>query len=738
MKAPVFPEQGQFQPMSTGVIDRINFAMHFEKYRDMVIKRWWIIATCIGLGLLYGGYKNFRQPDQFAAYGRMNIRPKIDLNVGTTATIDLNFFMATQIQIMQSAPVREAARAKLMELERKLPQPPDTTLYAYQLKGTTIFQLEVRSTSAEYARRYLDELMEAFIAYDRKVKDDASQDSVGMLAREIERFDQEKKKAQEELYDFQKKNNINLCEAQRDQASQLVIDFKRRLAELKHDLRLLDAEAPDQTMDRKNEERLAAPRAGVAAAPGVSNAPPSMVAPTGLKLVSDCPAIKNALMLLRGEREAIGKDLKPKHPKLQRLDDEIAHKNKMLEVAMLQAGEQIRDYRAGLQKTQKALEESIVEYERMALENSAKAAQFEELKATLTRVTEFHDLLQKKSTDVRTGATLDQGIVAISEHASGSSRPVGPNRTKDLLVSALLGLLSAAVIIFLLERFDDRVKTLEDLQDTVQETVLGQIPLMPNQNGENALITLDLPPQNTFSEAFRNVRSSLMFSPLGGRARLIAVTSAIPSDGKTTCSVNLAVCLAQIEGGRTLLVDADMRKMNVHRYFKMENRRGLSEVLSGQASVWDCIVPTAQPNLDLLCAGSSPPNPGELILSDRFRALVADLGKRYQRVVIDTPPILATDDTLSLAPSMDGVVFVVKASQTSIRFITMSLASLKQRGAKIFGLILNSIDTSSAHHYYYYYYSNYYHSTSNRKHIPKETRPASTGSSIAAISDKAV
>jgi capsular exopolysaccharide synthesis family protein len=189
------------------------------------------------------------------------------------------------------------------------------------------------------------------------------------------------------------------------------------------------------------------------------------------------------------------------------------------------------------------------------------------------------------------------------------------------------------------------------------------------------------------------------------------VTSAIPGDGKTTCSVNLALCLAQIEGARTLLIDGDMRKMNVHKFFKMENGPGLSEVLSGQAPLSNCIVSTGIPNLDLLRAGSVPPNPGELLLSENLKSLLTELSATYNRIVIDTPPVMSTDDTLSLAPNVDGVIFIVKANQTSFRFVERCMTSLKQRGARMFGLVLNHIDTSSAHYYYYNYYSGYYHST---------------------------
>ncbi len=724
------PDPIEAPPLNTNVIDRINFAIQFEKYRDIIFKRWWIIAVCLAISTIYGGYRAYRQPDMFLAHGSMIVRPKINVQVGDVYGEEANNFYGTQVQLMQSRQVLEAAYAKLADFEKSLPIPPMPNLTVFQVRNTSIFSFSVTSTSHEYARCFLDQVMHEYINYKKKIRDETSETASSTMLREVERLDEEQRKVGAELIDFQKKYNVAYFEGQGNFSIQYLVDLKRRLAEVKTELDLLDAETAEQRLNRLAVAQDAGGK-GDRSAEGQTNATPeNVLAPQNMKLAVENNSIRSALALLKAERSELSKVLRPKHPRIIRLDEEIQRKEQLLRVTLEQTKEQIAAYRQSLLKQQEALTRSTEDAEKQALEMNQKAAEYNQLKSTLTRTKELYDMLRKQLSQIDLGTSLDQEMISINEAAAASATPYGPNRALDMLKAALFGLAAAGAIIFLLERFDDRVKTIEELQEVVQESVLGQIPMVSGHDESEPLLMLNMPDHNNFSESFRNVRSSLMFSPEGGKAKTIQVTSAIPNDGKTTCSVNLAACLAQIEGGRVLLIDADMRKMNVHKFFKMENGPGLSEVLSGQIPMDECVVETQVPNLHLLRAGLPPPNPGELILSENFRQLIAHMSQYYHRIVIDTPPVLATDDTLSMAPGVDGVVFVVKANQTSMRFVSRSLVALKQRGAKIFGVVLNHIDTSSAHYYYYYYYSNYYYGTREKKRLPSKRTGTASGAAL--------
>jgi len=679
-------------------MDRLTLAVQFEKYRDMILKRWWILVICLSLALTIAGYKVYRQPELYVSIGKMMVRPRVNTQMGEVYGEDTINFYGTQVQLMKGSQVQNAARQKLLELERQLPLPPEPVLDSRQERNTSIFALTVTSTSPEYSQRYLDLVMQEYIAYKKRLREETSEYTANTILKQVDQLNKERQQTEQELFEFQKQNNMAYFEGQGNLAAQYQVELKRRLAEVQTEIDLLDTETAEQAWSRAPTE--------AGSSTNVDDGS-SSISVKNLKISTEGASIRQAITMLRLEREDLSRFLKPKHPKIQRIDEELERKERLLLIAREQTKEQIIIYRESLIKQKEALQKSIAQWEKEALEAGQKAGQFALLKANLSRTKELYDVLSKQIQTINVGANIEPETIQIHEPATPAML-IGPGRLRVMLMATVLGLGLAFALMLLFERFDDRVRNIEELQEMVPENVLGQIPLLMRDDDEGPLLMANLPPHNIFSESFRNVRSSLMFSPHREQAQVIGITSALPGDGKTTCSVNLSVCLAQIEKGRTLLIDADMRKMNVHRYFNMENGPGLSELLSGQISTDSAIVQTAVPNLDLIRAGQVPPNPGELILSDRFKEVLAQLCQRYHRIVLDTPPVLATDDTLSLAPNIGGMIFIVKANHTSLRFVNRSLHLLKQRGARIFGVVLNHIDTTSAHYYYYNYCSAYY------------------------------
>lgn len=623
-------------PLNTHLIDRVNFAVQFEKYRNLLAKRWWILAVCLALSVLIGGVRVYLLHDEYLAVGSMMVSPRVNVALTDVYNEELFSFYSTQKELLESRQVKEAVYSKMLSFEKTLPIPANPRLNITRKRDASIFVLSVTSTSAEYSQRYLELIMKEFIAFKKRLRMQTSESAMESLLREADRLDRERRKAETELFEFQRNNNIAYLEGEKSAAD------------------------------------------------------------------------KNALFLLRAERDALARHLRPKHPKLIRINEEIERKEQLLKFALADTKEEEGAASRDLQEKQ-------TEGERQAIESNQKVAEYALLKANVARTKELHDLLVKRIQEIDVSKGIDQEAVAINEPAMAFSAPIGPHRTQQLLIAIVIGLGLGVAIILLLEKFDDRIKDLEQLQEVVAESVLGQLPIIEVETDSKTELRMsELPTHNMFSESLRNIRSSLMFSPVASVAKTIAVTSALPGDGKTTCAVNLAICLSRVEGARTLLIDADLRRMSVHKYFEIENGTGLSEVLSGQAAFADCVVASGLRNLDILCAGTAPPNPGELILSNNFKKMLQTAVGIYHRVILDTAPVLVTDDVLSLAPLVDGVILIAKANQTSISLFRKSLDFLKERGTKIFGVLLNGVDTTSAHYYYYYYYSSYYQSHDRR------------------------
>jgi succinoglycan biosynthesis transport protein ExoP len=215
-------------------------------------------------------------------------------------------------------------------------------------------------------------------------------------------------------------------------------------------------------------------------------------------------------------------------------------------------------------------------------------------------------------------------------------------------------------------------------------------------------------PQSQMAESYRALRTSLLLSNLGAPPKVIMVTSALPQEGKTTTSINCAVVLAQ-KGIRVLLIDADLRRPSIHKTLGMGPRSGLSNVLTGSATLQQTISRSSiLPNLSILPAGTPPPNPAELLASTNMRDVLEELRGQYDHIVVDTPPTLSVTDAVVLSPRADAIVLVIRSGQTTKQALRRSRDVLLQVNAKVSGVLLNAVDLSSPDYYYYYEYKSKY------------------------------
>ena len=244
-----------------------------------------------------------------------------------------------------------------------------------------------------------------------------------------------------------------------------------------------------------------------------------------------------------------------------------------------------------------------------------------------------------------------------------------------------------------------------EFQHHFAENVLGQIP-KEKTKGKVTLLQPD-DARHVFSESYRNVRSSIFFMPCEGpRPKTFLITSAVPNEGKSTVSSNLAITMA-LSGARTLLIDADLRRGALREAFGISSRIGFSEVLKQEVNWREVVVPTAYQNLFLFPRGKTLSQPSEHLLREYTDSVLKEIYANYDYIVIDSSPVLAADDTTSLAPKIDATLFVVRLGYTSARLTRKSLELLYSRQVNVPGVILNFVDTSLPE-YYYYQYAEYY------------------------------
>jgi capsular exopolysaccharide synthesis family protein len=417
---------------------------------------------------------------------------------------------------------------------------------------------------------------------------------------------------------------------------------------------------------------------------------------------------KQQLLLLQAEQQELGRYLRTNHPKMVAMSEEIARREQLLKIFRQQSAEQLESRKASLALEIQNLEKSVKEWDAKALDLQAKTAQYQRLKANSQRIQALYDRLLATMQTLDVNKEVSPESVMISEKAA-PARPNRPDLLRQALVGAFIGLALGIGLLLFLDRLDDRIGSFTELQGLFDEEVLGQVPREKSVSSKRRMSLIEPEDErHSFVEAYRNLRSSLLYmAETGKRPKTILVTSSVPNDGKSVTAANLAVTLAT-GACRVLLVDADLRKGMLHDRLGVPAEPGLAEVLSRGAAWETVVVPTKYNNLFVLPAGGYTVKSSELFLSETTKAFLQEAAAKFDYVILDTVPVMAADDVTSLAPQVDGVLFVIRAVFTSARVAQASLEALYQRRARVLGLVFNAVPPTSVEYYYYYRYKNYY------------------------------
>ncbi|MHC4473146.1 MAG: polysaccharide biosynthesis tyrosine autokinase [Planctomycetota bacterium] len=360
------------------------------------------------------------------------------------------------------------------------------------------------------------------------------------------------------------------------------------------------------------------------------------------------------------------------------------------------------------------LQEHLDGVEQMFRQLSGVKREFDEKSSVVQRQQREADRYAALWEKLQAGRSQDWEPVSIAQVASRPFAPFKPDKQLNMILAIVIGLLGGIGLSFFLEYMDDTVKTKEELQKVTSVPLFGVIPNITARRSE--ITKKDLyaytQPKSTISEAFRGIRTALSYSSQKRENQVYLVTSAGPKEGKTTIAINVATVMAY-SGTRTLLVDADLRKPRLHKSFEVNNTRGLTNLIIQDAKFEDVVIPSSVENLDVLPSGPIPPNPSELLGRDRMTELLDELRSRYDRILLDTPPIGAVTDAAVLGRIVDSVIVVVHAGKTRKKLIERGLEQLAQIDVDVSGIVLNNLKIGRKRYYpgyyhYYYYYSSYY------------------------------
>jgi len=433
------------------------------------------------------------------------------------------------------------------------------------------------------------------------------------------------------------------------------------------------------------------------------------------------PDIMNNLVIqgLRNEELGIKKQLSelsekfgPKHPQVINAYSQLSmvQKNIISEARKMLNAAKTEFEIAGSREV--SLRRSIEAQKQEVMALTQKAINFNVLAGESGSNKKFYELLLTKYQEASLSSGISISNIQIVDSAVIPGSPVKPKRGQNLLLALMVGLFGGVAVAFFIDYMDDTIKTAEDVDKKLGLAFLDVVPLTAEKLGP-VFMTTD--PKSATAEAYRTIRTGLMLSSAVNQLKVFLMTSATPNEGKTTTAVNLAVAMAQM-GEKVLIVDCDMRRRNLHNLFDISNESGISDVLVDPAKLSQAIQQLeAYPNLDIITGGTMAPNPSELLGSERMKAFIAKTRENYDRVIIDSPPLLAFSDPLVLANLADGVIMVIWGGKTPRDLIHKAIQPLKGIDARILGVVLNKIDTTKKSYYYYPYYSYYYSDRKGKK-----------------------
>ena len=585
-------------------------------------------------------------------------------------------------------------------------------LNAEQVRRTRLIDIRATHTDPKVATKVANAVADAFGLWNLEVRTKTNTIAGTYLQKRIAELQSQIRNGEEQLVNYAQSHQILSL----DSSQNTVVD---RLSGLNK-----------QLLEAENERNLAEAAYKASQTPGSAEA----TAEISDKQIAD---LKSKLAELKQRKVQLSLTDTEESPEVKDLNEQISVIEKQLEEARRSAKTIVTtnletNYRQALAR-EKALSDAFKKQTSETVTQNQAAINYNILKQEIqTNKGLLEGLMQRsKENDVSMAGTPNN--IHVVDYSSEPDAPVGPRRLQSVIVALLLSLAFGVALALFLEYLDDTVKSPEDVERGLRLPALAVIPLaglsagqrlLPfarkdqrgngNGNGRELLINADGP--SVQAEAYRHLRTSVLLSTAGRAPRTLLVTSSMPSEGKTTTVVNMATVLAQTDSS-VLVIDADMRRPRLHHVFGMENRAGLSSVLSSEITPDDLLSVVTRfkdSNIHLLASGPIPPNPAELLGSEQMRILLDTASNHFKYVIIDSPPIASFTDGVLISSIVDGVLLVVQGGKTSRQVVKRARQMLHEIGAKVIGVVLNKIDLRSQEYYYYHQdYKSYYYSESN-------------------------
>ncbi len=688
-------------------------------------KRRLVLITAVLVGILIGVYRSVTQIKLYEAFGRIQVSTgsSAEYKIASTGVTDEHSSkMLTEVAILTSDSLL-ATVARDMNLannptflgatgpirHQSLDDPAVRQAVVQTLKGglsvtlvpkTDIIRISFSSLSPKLSADVVNKLIADYIDRSYQTRIESTQRVSSFLSTQLEDLKNQVETSQNQLLDLQKQlgvlgfdNAHNQIETSLDALAAAAGQAKlaRILAESRfHLMQNMDPNTIESSLD---------------SVPGYQE--PALIS-LRTQLATDRATLAQQSATLGPNNPLI----KATTAEVTELQSEVsAEENRLL----TQARETYMLAKANEDQTTAALEQQKND----AYKLRDKTVEYTVLQRNFeSNRTLYEELVNKLRTASVTSGLESTEIDVVDPAVVPASAKLTP-RSTIVLTFGGLGLLVGVLLAFLLESLDTGLRSITEIESVTELPSLAIVPRArrstPEQIAAMSIVERNLnvltQPKSQFTEAFRSLRTALLLSTVGHEPKYILFTSATPSEGKTTTATNLAVILSQ-RGTRVLLIDADLRRPNVHHRFGLNGKLGLSTVLSGQTTLEDSVQTVREtPGLDILASGPVPPFPTEMLSSQTMADLLNRAGEIYTHIVIDSPPILSVTDGVILSRQVEAVVLVVRHAKSSKHIVRRARDLLVRSGAPLAGIVLNAVDLNAPEYYGYYGYSGYSYSS---------------------------
>lgn len=554
-----------------------------------------------------------------------------------------------------------------------------TRLTVTPIRNSRLVDVQFQSEDPKIAELIANTLVKAYVAQNLEFKSAASKDASEWLTKQLEEQRRHVDASQNALQRYRERTDA----VSTDGSMQKLNELNAALTRAKTD-RIQKESVDKQVTDAQKD-------------PGALDVLPVIL---GNGFIQN---LKTELANLQRQEAQTRETLGERHPEMVKLRRAVEAAEARLAAEKEKAVLAVHNDFLSAQALEASLVQALDSQKRDILEMNRKSIEGNVLERNAKSDREIFEALLQRTKEAGVSGDIPAGNIRIVDAADTPRVPISPKKQRNLLMSIVAGLVLSIGSAFFCEYLDKGIKSPDEVKAQLGLNCLGLVPLVATDHeGVGVpLVTNGVSP--IFREAFRTVRTNVIFASTGETSQILLVTSTGPHEGKTVVAANLAIALAQT-GQKVLLMDADLRRPRVHSVFTLTQTPGLSELAAGVVDVKDAIRESEVPRLWVLTAGVEPPNASELLSSPQFKKFVSALGAAFHWVIIDSPPVMAVTDASVLANIAAGVLFVVGAEQTVTRTALNALEQLDAARARYVGAVLNRVDLERNAFFYSYYY----------------------------------